>query len=77
MKSKLFALLCGLVVTGLANAECPSSLNKEELIQCQKNEQNQEEKSVTETDSTISPITGEDVKAIEPSAGKEQAKATK
>lgn len=66
MKSNMIILLCGLFVTGLANAECPSSLNKEELIKCQSNEKTKQEMA---NDSTTSPITGKDIKTVAPAAG--------
>ncbi|VAW70444.1 hypothetical protein MNBD_GAMMA09-2137 [hydrothermal vent metagenome] len=75
MNKKLIVLLCGLFVTGAANAECPSELNKEELIECQKNEASLEGEPVAESDSTISPVTGEDITKIQPAAGKPKPEA--
>ena len=76
MKSNMILLLCGLFVTGLANAECPASLNKEELIKCHNIEKlganYQEllkEQNNMASDSTISPITGKDIKSVAPAAG--------
>ncbi len=77
MKSKIIILLCGLFVTGIASAECPSSLNKEDLIKCQKNEADQQSQKASATDSTISPITGKDIKTMAPAAGSKNSKAAK
>jgi len=75
-KSKIAAILCGLFLTGLANAECVSTLNKEELIKCQKQEA-MDAKENTAKASTISPITGKDVTKTAPAAGKADAAKTK
>lgn len=76
MKSKLLVILSGLLVTGIANAECPSSLSKDELITCQSvekagtNYQEWKQAQIDMVKSTVSPITGKDVKSISPAAGK-------
>jgi len=75
-KSNIAAILCGLFLTGLANAECVSTLNKEELIKCQKQEA-MDAKANTAKASTISPITGKDVTKTAPAAGTEATKKTK
>jgi len=75
-KSKIAVILCGLFLTGLANAECVSTLNKEELIKCQKQEA-MDAKDNTAKASTISPITGKDVTKTAPAAGKVDATKTK
>ncbi|HEY9050668.1 MAG TPA: hypothetical protein VIQ03_03930 [Gammaproteobacteria bacterium] len=80
MKTNLFVILCGLfVTTGIANAECPSSMNKDELTKCQgieKSGVNYQEWQMKQKemagDSTISPITGKDVRDAAPAAGKEK-----
>lgn len=76
MKTKIIALLCGLFVTGLANAECPSSLSKSEMMQCKDIESSgvnyqqwkKDHKNMAD-ESGKSPITGEDVRKIAPAAG--------
>lgn len=81
MKSNILMILCGLLVTGLANAECTSNMGKAELAKCQGIEKagiNYQEwkKNQTEmaSESTISPITGKDIKSVSPAAG--NAKST-
>ena len=80
MKTKMLMILCGLIVSGLANAECPSTMNKDELITCQKIEKSGAnyqqwltEQADLADESTTSPITGKDIKEIAPAAGKEKA----
>ena len=77
MKTKIIVMLCGLFVTGLANAECPASLDKNELIKCQEIEKTganyqkwQETQKEVADKAKMSPITGEDVTKIAPAAGK-------
>jgi hypothetical protein len=78
MKSKIIVMLCGLFLTGLANAECPTNLAKDELVKCQSIEKTgvtyQEwqdiQKEMAEK-STISPVTGKDVRSTAPAAGNE------
>jgi len=80
MKLNIVIMLCGLFVTGLANAECPSSLSKAELAQCKDIESSginyqqwkKDHKEMAE-DSTKSPITGEDVRKVAPAAGSEKS----
>lgn len=77
MNSKIILIACGLFVTGLANAECPASLDKNELAKCQTIEKTganyqewqQNQKEMAKKEKT-SPITGEDVTTIAPAAGK-------
>ena len=76
MKSKIIMMVCGMLLTGLANAECPSTLNKEELIICQNIEKTganyqkwQQAQDNMNTNATISPITGKDIKTMTPAAG--------
>lgn len=80
MKTNILVMLCGLCVTGIANAECPSSLNKEELSKCQGIEKSgvnyqdwQKKQKEMASDSAISPMTGQDVRTVAPAAGKETA----
>ena len=80
MKTKMIIMLCGLVTTGLANAECPTNLAKEELIKCQSIEKSgityqewQDAQKEAAELSTVSPITGKDVSTVAPAAGKEEA----
>lgn len=80
MKTKLLVMLCGLCVTGIANAECPGSLSKQELSKCQEIEKsgaNYQEWKMKQKEmageSTVSPITGKDVSTVAPAAGKEKA----
>jgi hypothetical protein len=76
MKSQLTAILCGLFVTGLAQASCPSNMGETEMMKCQEVEKNganyQEWVKSHEMakQSTISPITGKDIKKMAPAAGK-------
>lgn len=79
MKIKIFAVLCGLLVAGLANAECPSSMSEAEMMKCQEIEKSgasyQEYMSQESTESTKSPITGEDVTKMAPAAGGDKAES--
>lgn len=77
MKTKIIlVMLSGVFVTGIANAECPASLDKNELIKCQAIEKKganyqkwlETRKELAEK-SKISPITGEDVTTVAPAAG--------
>jgi len=76
MKSKIIVMLCGLFLSGLANAECPASLAKDELVKCQSIEKTgityQEwqaiQKDVVDK-SMVSPVTGEDIRSTAPAAG--------
>ncbi len=84
MKTKILIMLCGLCVTGFANAECPSSLGKAEMSKCQEIEKSganyqewQMQQKEMADDSTISPITGKDVKTVAPAAGQEKTKSAK
>jgi hypothetical protein len=79
MKQKLIVMLCALFVTGIAHAECPSNLSKAEMAQCKDIESSgvnyqqwkKDQKEMAD-ESTKSPITGEDVRSIEPAAGTEE-----
>lgn len=75
-KFQITAILCGLFLTGLANAECASTLNKEELIKCQKEEAKGAKENMAKS-STVSPITGKDVTKTAPAAGTAATKKTK
>lgn len=77
MKFNTLIILSGLFATGLANAECPSSLSKQDIAKCQSLEKSGanyqkwlDQKAVMSGKSTISPITGKDVTSITPAAGK-------
>lgn len=80
MKSNIIAIMCGLFVTGMAYADCPSSLNKQEMAKCQQVEKTgmnyqewkKEQENMAKSD-TKSPITGEDVTKIAPAAGEDSA----
>jgi len=69
MKSKIIFVLCGLFLTGLAHAECASTLNKEDLAKCQAKEAADTKNNMAKK-ATISPITGKDVTTVAPAAGK-------
>lgn len=82
MKLKILAIVSGLLITGLANAECPSSLNKMEMKQCQEIEKSgisyqdhlkQMEMKQSHMESTKSPVTGKDVTKMAPAAGAKKA----
>lgn len=80
MKFNTIAIVCGLFVTGVANAECPSSLPKQEMMKCQEIEKSganyqqwkMKHKGMAE-DSTKSPMTGQDVQSVKPAAGGEKS----
>lgn len=82
MKANLLVLFFGICAAGLANAECPASLDNYEMVKCQdiektgvsyqdwlKNQENMAEQS------TISPVTGQDVRTVAPAAGAEESEA--
>ncbi len=75
MKLRLLSLASALLITGVANAECPSNLEKMEMKKCQEMEQSgvswQEHTKQMEmqAESNKSPITGKDVTEMEPAAG--------
>ena len=76
MKLSTIAILCGLLVTGMVHAECPSSLSKSEMMQCKDIEKSgvnyqqwkKDHKEMAD-ESMKSPITGEDVTTVAPAAG--------
>jgi hypothetical protein len=79
MKTTMLVMLCGLFASGLANAECPSNLMKDELVKCQSIEKSgityqewQDAQKEVADQSTISPITGKDVSTVAPAAGKQE-----
>ena len=81
MKIKMTVLLCGLLSTGFVYAECPASMSEIELAECNTIEKSgmnyqdwSKKKGKLADDSTISPITGEDVRAITPAAGMDKNK---
>ncbi len=80
MKQKLLISLCVLSVSGVAYANCPDSLNAEKMMECitvEGWEDNYQDwladfnnGALPETTvSTISPITGTDVRTIQPASG--------
>jgi hypothetical protein len=81
MKANILLVLGCLCTAGLANAECPSNLANDELVKCQGIEdsginyqewlKNQREMA---DESTISPVTGQDVRSVSPAAGAEEDK---
>lgn len=84
MKSKIIVLLCGLFATGFAYAECPASMSETESIKCNQVENSgmnyqawKKGEGKIANDSTISPITGKDVRTSLPAAGMEKAKPVK
>lgn len=84
MKTKMILMLCGLAATGLANAECPTNLAKDELVKCQSIEKSgityqewQAAQKEAADLTNISPITGKDVSTVAPAAGKENAEPAK
>lgn len=76
MKLKLTAILCGLFITGMAQADCTSNMDKAEMLKCQEiekagaNYQEWMENQEMAEQSTTSPITGKDVKTMAPAADK-------
>jgi len=80
MKQKLFISLCVFSVSGVAYANCPDSLNSEKMAECitiEGSGTNYQDwladfnngASSETTVSTISPITGTDVRTIQPASG--------
>ena len=82
MKIKIFTGLCAFCISGVAFAGCPDSLNAEKMAECitvegsganyqdwQKNEYQFNLETSSEVASTVSPITGTDVRTLEPAAG--------
>ena len=81
MKSKMIVLLCSLLSTGFVYAECPANMSETELIKCNQIEKSgmnyqdwKKSQGNLSNDSTISPITGKDVRSITPAAGMEKGK---
>ena len=82
MKIKILTGLCAFCISGVAFAGCPDSLNAEKMAECitvegsgadyqdwQKNEYQFNLETSSEVASTVSPITGTDVRTLEPAAG--------
>lgn len=82
MKIKLMISLSTLLISATVYAECPDSLKTEKMVECitvegsganyqewQKNEYLHNIEPGTETASTVSPITGTDVRTLQPAAG--------
>ena len=85
MNIKYIAGLFSVIFSGLCYADCPSNLDAESTVQCITIEgagQNYQEwkrdfnKSmlISETNSTVSPITGKDIREVKPAAGKNSKK---
>lgn len=80
MKLRLLTLATALLITGAANAECPSNLQKMEMKKCQEMEktgvswqEHTKQMEMQASESNKSPITGEDVTKIAPAAGGEKS----
>lgn len=82
MKIKVLTGLCTFCISGVAFAGCPDSLDAEKMLECitvegsganyqdwQKNEYQHNLETSTEVVSTISLITGTDVRTLDPEAG--------
>lgn len=80
MKLRLLSLASALLITGVANAECPSNLEKMEMKKCQEMEksgvswQEHTKQLEMQAESTESPITGKDVTEMAPAAGDKTSK---
>jgi len=77
MKLNIIAILCSFLVTGLAQAECTSNMDKKEMLKCQEFEKAganyqewKRERKHMANQSTTSPITGKDIRSMAPAAGK-------
>jgi|GEM_PF-2559555 len=78
MKLRLLTLASALLITGVANAECPSNLEKMEMKKCQEMEttgvswqEHMKQMQMNAAESSKSPITGKDVTKMAPAAGDE------
>ena len=82
MKIEILTGLCAFCISGVVFAGCPDSLNAEKMAECitvegsgadyqdwQKNEYQYNLETSSEVASTVSPITGTDVRTLEPAAG--------
>lgn len=80
MKLRLLFIASALLIAGVANAECPSNLEKMEMKKCQEMEksgvnwQEHMKQMEMQADSKKSPITGKDVTEMEPAAGDKTAR---
>ncbi len=80
MKLRLLTLASALFITGVANAECPSNLDKMEMKKCQEMEksgvswQEHMKQMDMHAESNKSPITGKDVTEMAPAAGDKTSK---
>jgi len=81
-KYKISSSLCAFFISSSAFAVCPDSLNAEKMVECitvegsgadyqdwQKNEYLINLDTSKEVASTVSPITGTDVRTLKPAAG--------
>lgn len=78
MKLRLLSIASALLIAGVANAECPSNLEKMEMKKCQEMEQSgvswqehMKQMEMKAAESSKSPITGKDVTKMAPAAGQE------
>ena len=80
MYIKYLLVLCGLALSNLAFADCPSNLKAEKIAECitiegaGENYQDWSKKfyasnSLPKTKPEISPITGKDIRTMKPAAG--------
>jgi hypothetical protein len=80
MKMKILAVLCGCILTNIALAECPKSMDTEKMMECimiegsGANYQEWQKEfnaslSATAPGSEVSPVTGTDIRSIKPAAG--------
>ncbi len=89
MKLKLIISLCVFSASGVAYANCPDHLNAEMMAECitvegwEANYQdwladfnNSASSESTVSESTISPITGTDIRTIQPAGGSSMEKAS-
>ena len=88
MKKNILIGLCALCIPGMAFAGCPKSLSAEMMAECNRVENTgmnyQEWKrgvsnsgTTTDSASAVSPVTGSDIRSMQPAAGKPAAEANK
>lgn len=82
MKFKITVMMCSMFVAGVANAECPASLQQQDMVKCQAIEKSgidyqqwKQAQNSMSSDAAVSPITGEDVRGVTPAAGKANIKS--
>ena len=73
MKAKILVGLSVFLISGVTYAACPDSLNAEDMMNCLSIEKAggnyQDEMMKAESDEMVSPVTGTDVRTIQPAAG--------